>query len=60
VKDVQRALVAAKIAVDQDGIYRPSTAAAVAHFQKEQRINVNGVVDVVTRQRLGVAADTPR
>ncbi|HMD65716.1 MAG TPA: peptidoglycan-binding domain-containing protein [Stellaceae bacterium] len=59
-KDVQRALVAAKIAVDQDGIYRPSTAAAVAHFQKEQRINVNGVVDVVTRQRLGVAADTPR
>ncbi|HKM71934.1 MAG TPA: peptidoglycan-binding domain-containing protein [Stellaceae bacterium] len=59
-KDVQRALVAAKIAVDQDGIYRPSTAAAVAHFQKEQRINVNGVVDVVTQQRLGVAAATPR
>jgi len=60
VKGVQRALAAAKIAVDQDGVYRPSTAAAVAHFQKEQGINVNGVVDAVTRQRLGVAPDTPR
>ncbi len=60
VKAVQRALAAAGIAVDQDGVYRPATAAAVAHFQKEQGINVDGVVDIVTRQRLGLAADTPQ
>jgi hypothetical protein len=59
VMGVQRALAAAKIAVEQDGVYRSSTAAAVAHFQKEQGLNVDGIVDLVTRQRLGVG-DTPR
>ena len=52
---MQRALAAAKIAVDQDGIYDAATAAAVARFQKQNGINVSGVVDTATRQQLGVA-----
>jgi hypothetical protein len=60
VKSVQRALVAAKITVAEDGVYSPATAAAVARFQKQKGINVSGVVDSATRQRLGIAADLPR
>jgi len=60
VKGVQKALAAAKIPVDQDGVYSSSTAAAVARFQKERGINVNGIVDAVTRQRLGMASGTQR
>jgi hypothetical protein len=57
VKSVQRALAAAKIAVEEDGVYRPATAAAVARFQKRHGINVSGVVDDETRRLLGI--DTP-
>jgi hypothetical protein len=60
VKDVQRALAEAKIAVGQDGVYNSSTAAAVAQFQKLKGMNVNGVVDRATRQRLGLATEAPR
>jgi hypothetical protein len=60
VMGVQHALAAAKIPVAQDGVFSPATAAAVARFQKEQGMNVNGAVDAVTRQRLGMTADTPR
>ena len=60
VESVQRALAAAKIAVDQDGIYHPSTAAAVARFQKQQGINISGVVDDQTRRVLGVAEPAPQ
>jgi len=60
VKNVQRALAAANIATEQDGIYRSATAAAVARFQKKNGINVSGVVDAATRQRLGIEANTPR
>jgi peptidoglycan hydrolase-like protein with peptidoglycan-binding domain len=56
---VQRALAAAQISVEQDGIYGPSTAAAVALFQKRQGINLSGVVDPMTR-RLGTLPEGPR
>ena len=60
VKGVQRALAAVKIPVAEDGVYSSATAAAVARFQKEKGMNVNGIVDAVTRQRLGMTANMPR
>ena len=45
VKNVQRALAAAKISVEQDGEYNSATAGAVARFQKQNGLNVSGVVD---------------
>jgi len=60
VKDVQRALAAVKVPVEQDGVYRVSTATAVARFQKQKGINVSGVVDPATRQALGLLALDPR
>jgi hypothetical protein len=60
VKSIQHALAAAKVAVEQNGVYNSSTAAAVARFQKQNGMNVNGVVDGATRQRLGLAAEAPR
>jgi hypothetical protein len=59
VSGVQQALVAAKIPVEPDGVYNSATAAAVAHFQKQKGMNVSGVVDAATRQRLGGLADPP-
>jgi hypothetical protein len=60
VKGVQRALTAAKISVAQDGEYNSATAAAVARFQKQKGLNVSGVVDAATRQRLGELGDPLR
>lgn len=60
VRGVQRALAAARIAIDQDGVYRAATAAAVARFQSRNGMNVTGVVDGATRQRLGIPAEMPR
>jgi hypothetical protein len=60
VKSVQRALAGLKIPVAQDGVYNSATAAAVARFQKQNGIDVNGVVDGATQQRLGLAAEAPR
>ena len=60
VRAVQRALAAASIAVAQDGVYDPATAAAVARYQKREGINISGVVDAATRQRLGVATGPER
>lgn len=54
VSAVQRALAAAKIAAPQNGTYDGATALAVARFQKQAGLNVNGVVDAATRQKLGV------
>ena len=54
VKSVQRALAGAKISVEQDGDYNSATAGAVARFQKQNGLNVSGVVDAATRRRLGV------
>jgi hypothetical protein len=60
VKIVQRALAAAKIPVEQDGEYSSATAGAVAEFQKQNGLNVSGVVDAATRRRLGELGDPPR
>jgi hypothetical protein len=59
VKNVQRALARVKIAVDQGGVYDPATAAAVARFQKQNGMNVNGVVDAAVRRGLGVVEGAP-
>jgi hypothetical protein len=59
VKNVQRALARVKIAVDQGGVYNPATAAAVARFQKQNGMNVNGVVDAAVRRELGVVEGAP-
>ncbi len=53
-------LLTAEIPVEQDGVYNPPTATAVARFQKQKGMNANGVVDDATRQRLGMATDSPR
>ncbi len=60
VKSVQRALAEAKISVEQDGEYNSATAGAVARFQKRNGLNVSGVVDAATRQRLGGLGDPLR
>ncbi len=60
VKSVQRALADAKISVEQDGEYNSDTAGAVARFQKQNGLNVSGVVDAATRQRLGGLGDPLR
>ena len=58
--DVQRALAAAKVSVEQDGEYNSATAGAVARFQKQNGLNVSGVLDAATRRRLGEWGDPPR
>ena len=60
VENVQRALATAKIWVEQDGEYNSGTAGAVARFQKQNGLNVSGVVDGPTRQRLGELGDPLR
>lgn len=60
VKNVQRALAAANILVEDDGEYNSATAGAVARFQKQNGLNVSGVVDAATRRRLGELGDPPR
>jgi hypothetical protein len=60
VKSIQRALEAANISVDQGGVYNSATVEAVARFQKQNGMNVTGIVDAATRQRLGVVGDPPR
>jgi len=60
VKGVQRALANAKISVEQDGEYNSATAGAVARFQKQNGLNVSGVVDAATRRRLGGSGDPLR
>ena len=59
VTEVQRALAATRLQVEQDGVYRLSTAMAVARFQKQKGINVSGVVDATTRLALGLRASAP-
>ena len=60
VQKVQRALTAAKIPVEQDGEYNSATAGAVARFQKQNGLNVSGVVDAATRRQLGAMGDPLR
>ncbi|MBV8492520.1 MAG: peptidoglycan-binding protein [Alphaproteobacteria bacterium] len=54
VSAVQHALNAAKISAPQTGIYDGATAAAVARFQKQSGLNVDGIVDAATRDKLGM------
>ena len=60
VTDVQRALASAQMPVQQDGVYRVSTAVSVARFQKQKGINVSGIVDGPTWKALGLSAPTRR
>jgi hypothetical protein len=60
VKNVQRALAAGKISVEQDGEYNSATAGAVARFQKQNGLIVWGVVAPATRRRLDGLGDPPR
>jgi hypothetical protein len=54
VRRVQQALAAADIAVTESGVYDGATAAAVARFQRQNGLNVSGVLDAATREKLGV------
>jgi peptidoglycan hydrolase-like protein with peptidoglycan-binding domain len=54
VRAVQKALAAARIAAPQTGAYDAATAVAVARFQKQNALNIDGVVDAATRQKLGI------
>jgi hypothetical protein len=54
VRAVQRALGSAKITAPQTGTYDGATAAAVAQYQKQNGLNVDGVVNAATRDKLGV------
>ena len=42
-----------------DGVYDGATALAVARFQKDSGLNVDGVVDAKTRDKLGIAPPPP-
>jgi len=59
VRAVQRALAARKVAgapAQPSGSYDGATAAAVARFQRQAGLNVDGTVDAATRDKLGVSA----
>ena len=57
---VQEALVKAGFEVTPDGVYGPTTAAAVKQFQANLGIVADGVVGAVTRQALEKVLDKPR
>ncbi len=54
VEAVQRALAAAGIAVEVDGVFGPATAQAVIRFQAMRGLTVDGTVGPATRAALGV------
>jgi hypothetical protein len=54
VRAVQKALGTGQKGL-ADGVYDGATALAVAHFQKDAGLNVDGVVDAKTREKLGIA-----
>jgi len=60
VRAVQRALAEKKVpgaeAAPYSGAYGGTTAAAVARFQKDSGLNEDGVVDAMTRAKLGIIA----
>lgn len=63
VRAVQQALPAGKRAGLVAGTYDTATALAVAQFQKDSGLNVDGVVDAKTREKLGIkppAAPAPQ
>jgi hypothetical protein len=56
VKQVQQALAGAGVEVAQNGRYDAATAGAVARYQKQNGINISGVLDPATRAKLGLPA----
>ena len=56
---VQQALPADKQGTLIAGSYDTATALAVAHFQKDTGLNVDGVVDAKTRDKLGIQPPPP-
>lgn len=54
VRALQQALAEAHVAVPQSGRYDAATAGAVARFQKQHGLNVDGIVDAETRAKLGL------
>jgi hypothetical protein len=59
VRTVQQALPANKQAGLTAGSYDTATALAVAQFQKDSGLNVDGVVDGKTRDKLGIKPPPP-
>jgi hypothetical protein len=59
VRAVQMAVKADEVEPFAEGVYDTATALAVARFQKQSGLNVNGVVDAETRDRLGLPAPPP-
>ena len=59
VRTVQQALPADKQVNLTAGSYDTTTALAVAQFQKDSGLNVDGVVDTKTRDRLGIKPPPP-
>jgi hypothetical protein len=54
VRAVQKAVKAQEVEPFTDGVYDTATALAVARFQKQAEINVSGVVDTATADKLGL------
>ena len=54
VRAVQKALPADKGKGLTDGVYDTATALAVAQFQKDSGLNIDGVVDAKTLDKLGI------
>lgn len=54
VRAVQKKLPAPRDGTFTDGVYDGPTALAVARFQKQAGLNVDGVVDAATRDKLGI------
>jgi hypothetical protein len=59
VRAVQQAVKANKVEPFTDRVYDTATALAVARFQKQAGLNVSGVVDAVTREKLGIPEPPP-
>ena len=56
---VQKKLPAPRDGTFTDGVYDGPTALAVARFQKQAGLNVDGVVDAATRDKLGIKPPPP-
>jgi hypothetical protein len=54
VRVVQKAVAAQRVEPFAEGVYDTATALAVARFQKQAGINVDGTVDAKTRDALGI------
>jgi hypothetical protein len=54
VRAVQRAVAVQQVEPFTEGVYDTATALAVARFQKQAGINVDGTVDEKTREALGI------